>query len=459
MLNKVFIFLNTVTRILKIKESDSVNSSDLRYKRIFKTGFSIAFVRIFSAVINLFTVPLTIDYLGAERYGLWMTISTMLSMLSFADLGLGNGLLNAIAKAKGRNSMKDAQIAVSSTFFILLFISVLLLSVILIVYPNVEWYKVFNVKTEIAKSETGPSLLVFFLIFLINLPLGIIGRIQDGHQEGYKYQVWLIIGSIISLIMLLICIELKGGLPWLVLALSSGQVVASISNGIFLFSQEKRELLPRFVFFDFNTGRSLINEGSKFLILSVFTILANSSDALILSHTLGLGSVSGFEIVKKIFLFSMFTQFIIQPLWPAFAEAIERGDYSWANKTLKKAINLGVLSGLIISLPLLLFGKQIVVFWVGKMYEPSFILLLGFYANIAIANYGGVMSTFLNSGPLLTKQTKMIVLASICSIILKIVLSIKFGSSGIIWATVIGYSLFYVTPSYNLAINYLKNKI
>ena len=128
MLNKVFIFLNTVTRILKIKESDSVNSSDLRYKRIFKTGFSIAFVRIFSAVINLFTVPLTIDYLGAERYGLWMTISTMLSMLSFADLGLGNGLLNAIAKAKGRNSMKDAQIAVSSTFFILLFISLCFIS-------------------------------------------------------------------------------------------------------------------------------------------------------------------------------------------------------------------------------------------------------------------------------------------------------------------------------------------
>jgi O-antigen/teichoic acid export membrane protein len=48
-----------------------------------------------------------------------MAISSILALMSFADLGLGNGLLNAISQANGRNSKKDAQIAVSSTFFIL----------------------------------------------------------------------------------------------------------------------------------------------------------------------------------------------------------------------------------------------------------------------------------------------------------------------------------------------------
>jgi hypothetical protein len=97
--------------------------------------------------------------------------------------------------------------------------------------------------------------------------------------------------------------------------------------------------------------------------------------------------------------------------------------------------------------------------WVSPQYIPSWSLLLGFYIFVLIANYGGVMSTFLNSGPLLSKQLRMIGFASVSSVLLKIFLSFKFGVSGIIWATVIGYGIFYIVPSYRLAFNYLNNKL
>jgi hypothetical protein len=65
------------------------------------------------------------------------------------------------------------------------------------------------------------------------------------------------------------------------------------------------------------------------------------------------------------------------------------------------------------------------------------------------------MSTFLNSGPLIAKQTFFVGIASISALVLKIILSLKFGISGIIWATVIGYGVFYIIPSYRLAYKYL----
>ncbi len=113
----------------------------------------------------------------------------------------------------------------------------------------------------------------------------------------------------------------------------------------------------------------------------------------------------------------MFTQFIIQPLWPAFGEALESGDYNWARRTLTKAIKLSILSSAIISLPLLLFGKQIINIWVGPEFIPSWSLLIGFYVFILFANYGGVMSTFLNSGALVKKTANNpgIVLCQCCS--------------------------------------------
>ena len=449
-------------KIFQFTPHDTSNvqgKSQERYRRILLTGGSTAIVKIFSALINLITVPLTVNYLGAERYGLWMAISSMIALMSFADLGLGNGLLNAVSKANARNSKQEAKIAVSSTFFILVGISTVLFLIFVSIFPFISWQHVFNVQSALAIKESGPAMMTLVVIFLINIPLGIVERIQSGYQEGFKFQIWLILGSLLSFTGILICIYFKSGLVWLVLSFSGGQLLATILNGIYLFGKRRNYLLPKLKYFNWPVGKSLINSGMIFFLLGFFTLIGNTSDDIIIAQTLGSSSVAGYEIVKKMFLFSMFTQFLIQPLWPAFAEAVENGDFVWARKTVKKALYLGVSCAAIISLPLLLFGKQIIAIWVSANYQPSWWLLSGFYAFVLLANYGGVMSTFLNSGPLLSKQIRMIGLASLSAVLLKVFLSIKFGVSGIIWATVIGYFLFYVAPSYKLAFNYLNKKL
>ncbi len=451
----------------KLKKVFNLTSHDLsteqgksleRYRRILLTGGSALIVKIFSASINLVTVPLTLHYLGSERYGLWMAISSILTLMSFADLGLGNGLLNALSEANGKNNIPDAKKAVASTFFMLLAISAILFLIFISFYNFIDWPKFFNANTNIAKSESGPTIFVLISFFLINMPLGIIQRVQDGYQEGFKYQVWLVLGSVISLLLLLLCIKYKLGLPWLVLAFSGGQLISTILNGCVLFFKTKKELRPNFNNFNLNSGIALMNSGLIFFLLGLFTLLGNSSDNIIISHTIDPSSVAGYEIVKKVFLFSMVTQFLIQPLWPAFGEALQSGDFKWAKKTLYKALKLSIIINAFIALPLLLFGKQIIISWVGKEYMPSWSLLVGFYFFIILANYGGVMSTFLNSKELLKRQLVMIGLASASSVLLKIILTIKFGTSGAIWGTVIGYSIFYVYPSYNLASNFFKDK-
>ena len=458
----LFSNLQQIKSILQFSphEINSENGkSNERYRRILLTGGTTAIVKVFSALINLFTVPLTLHYLGSEQYGLWMAISSFMVLMNFADLGLGIGLLNAISKANGMENIRLAQIAVSSTFYMLLAISLVLLSCFLIIYPHIIWSEVLNARSAIAIRESGPTMFVLVMVFLINMPLGVVQRIQDGYQDGFKFQVWQIVGTIISLIGLLFCIYLKLGLPWLVLFFSSGQLIATFLNGYVLFYKQRISLRPRFKYFDFSTSKKLLNSGVIYFILILFTLIGNSSDNIVLAHTMGAASVAGYEIVKKIFLFSMFTQFIIQPLWPAFGEAIAKKDYNWASRTLKKAMKLSILIGAIMSLPLLLFGKQIINLWVGPDLVPSWSLLLGFYFYILISNYGGVMSTFLNSGEMVKKQLIIVGLSSISSIFLKIFLSIYFGVSGVIWATVIGYSIFYIIPTYKISSNYFKNKL
>jgi O-antigen/teichoic acid export membrane protein len=348
-------------------------------------------VKLFTVAINLVTVPLTVKYHGAERYGLWMAISSVMALMSFADLGLGNGLLNAVSRAKGRNDPQEAQVAVSSTFFILLGISVLLFLIFISVFPFISWQDVFNVKSSLAIQEAGPTMMVLTVTLLVNMPLGIIERIQSGYQEGYRFQVWLILGSILSLAGLLICIYFRGGLMWLVIAYSGGQLVATILNGFYLLYKKRKYLKPSFKYFNLKEGKILIRSGLIFFLLGLFALIANASDDIILTQTIGPSAVAGYEIVKKLFLFSMFTQYIIQPLWPAFAEAIASGDIAWAKNTIKKALLLGIISAGIISLPILIFGKQIIMIWVSAQFIPSWSLLLGFYVFVLLGSYGGIL--------------------------------------------------------------------
>ena len=71
-----------------------------RFRRVGLTTASSIAARGISFATSLITVPLTLHYLGAERYGLWATLSSIIALASFADLGLVNGLLNALASAQ-----------------------------------------------------------------------------------------------------------------------------------------------------------------------------------------------------------------------------------------------------------------------------------------------------------------------------------------------------------------------
>ena len=48
-------------------------------------------------VIYLLLVPLTLGYLNAYEYGIWLTLSSILTWINSFDIGLGNGCVINLA--------------------------------------------------------------------------------------------------------------------------------------------------------------------------------------------------------------------------------------------------------------------------------------------------------------------------------------------------------------------------
>ena len=103
----------------------------------------------------LLIVPFALDYLGPERYGVWLTISSFVGLLAFSDLGLGNGLLTAISKSQGRNDEPATKSYVASGFLMLSGAAVALAAAFMIVWSTVDWARVFNLTSEPDALEAG----------------------------------------------------------------------------------------------------------------------------------------------------------------------------------------------------------------------------------------------------------------------------------------------------------------
>ena len=240
-------------------ETEAGRSRERYHRAALTTAASLA-TRIVTILAGLVSVPLALHYLGTERYGLWVTISSLLSILTFADLGVGNGLLNAISEAHGKQDEQLARRYVSSAFFLLSGIAGGLALVVVLGYPLVPWPRVFNVSSTQAVAEIGPAVLVFLGCFLLNLPLGIATRIQLGYQEGYLNSPWEAAGSVLGLVGLLAVTSAQAGLPWLVLALAGGPVLGTVANTLVL-GLRRRALWPRLQAVSIDASSRILRSG------------------------------------------------------------------------------------------------------------------------------------------------------------------------------------------------------
>src|SRR3982751_421810 len=93
----------SVVRVRPFDCSTEAGRSQERYRRAALAVLASVAARGVSILTLLLTVPLTVGYLGEERYGLWMAVTSFLGFLVFADLGIGNGLINTISDAHAKN--------------------------------------------------------------------------------------------------------------------------------------------------------------------------------------------------------------------------------------------------------------------------------------------------------------------------------------------------------------------
>jgi len=437
----------SVLRWEKFDTSTAEGRSKERYRRAALTSLAQGGAKGVSILTMLVSIPLTLTYLGPERYGMWMTIGSVIMMLGFTDLGLGLGLLNTISAAHGQDDRQAAVNAVSSGFFMLSAIAILILLSFVITYPFIPWKRVFNVNSPIAVQEAGPAMAAFMACFAVNLPLGVVQRVQMGYQEGFVNSLWESAGKIVGLLGLLLVIYLKAGLVWLVLAVAGAPVLAWLCNSLILFGFLRPWLRPRWSQATFTCAGKIFQIGIMFFLLQIAVSLAFTSDNLVAAQVLGPEAVAQYSVAYQMFSVALLMATLLAgPLWPAYGEALARGDIPWVKRTLVRSLVTTFFIAGIPSLFFVIMGPWIIHLWVGSGITVPFLLLIGLGIWTTMSAVGNALSIFFNGANMLRFQVICWLLMAVSALGAKIYLAQTIGLPGIVWGTTTAFFFCCVLP-------------
>jgi O-antigen/teichoic acid export membrane protein len=436
--------------ILRLRSGKLENAQDRsreRYRRAAWTGAAAALGKIVSFGTSILTVRLTFRYLGEERYGMWMTITSVVLMLGFADLGMSNGLVNIVANSLGQRDQLAAKKAIASVFWMLSAIAIVLTLAMGIAYPFLETSRMFNVHSPTAVRESGPALLVLFLCFVLNLPLGTVRGAQTGMQKGFVNSLWSALGTIASLIALLIAIHFRAGLPVLVLSLSGAPLVASLLNGVEFFGWSHPELLPNVGAFSRDSATRLFHTGMMFFLLQVSGSIGMQTDNVVIAQILGAKAVAAYAVPARLFnMVNLFLGIVSGTMWPAYADALACSDGPWIRRTFIRVTLWGTVIAVVGTTILIIFGNRILAIWVGPQMLASPTLLTVFGLQCALYAYLQPIAFLLNGLGQLRAQVTCAMLMAVLNLGLSIYFVKHYGIIGAVLGTVIALTVVVVVP-------------
>lgn len=420
-------------------------------------GILARFTSISTVIV---TTPLTYEYLGEDRFGLWSTITSIVAFLSFADLGIGVGLMSSIATASGANDQNKVRDLISSGYAMLVCVAGSMILFLSAIYPFINWAKMFNVQTQISASEAGPAAATFLALFLLNIPAMVIQRVQLGLQDSHTFLVWQIISNAMTIIWTYIAISLDLGLPALVFALNGPPLFVNILNTIGSFWTKYRNIRPKMVSVNTALAKNMLALGWVILILQSAGMFNNLIDKFIIAQMFGAHAVASYTVTERLFnvIITIISVALI-PLWPALTEALERGDFVWINKTFKNTMFISLAINTPLAVAMIFAGPYILKFWIPGATAPGLLLLSGFAIWKIVETMTSVVITYMNGLKIFKTQLFLMVISVVLITPMKFFLIRTVGVAGAPWSMAFGMSICLLIPAYILRRNLVPQQI
>ena len=355
------------------------------------------FFRGVNILISLMYVPLLINSLSAYRYGIWLTITSIMAWLSLFDMGLGNGLRNKLSESIAKNDTKEAKYLISTAYASITILSLVLNALFFVITTHLDWSSILNVPATMRQEVTTLVNMVFILVS-VQFVLSIINSMLLAFQKPAYSSLITTFGQIVAFGAVSFCVLVlkDSSLFILGLIISLSPVILLVLFTIYIFAKEFRLYSPSFRYIKFSYLNKILSLGLKFFALQIITIILFQTCNIIIAQNVGQEGVTEYNIAYKyIGLIYMVFSIVVTPYWSASTEAYARGDFDWIKQSAKKLNFIGILLSLV-GVGLLVFSDFAYKIWLGKTlaadHKTLGLALIYFMLLIRYSTYGYILN-------------------------------------------------------------------
>lgn len=390
-------------------------------------------MRAANIVASLLVVPLTINFLDQTRYGIWLTLSSIISWVTFFDLGLSHGFRNRFAEAKARGEANLARQYVSTTYaIIIIIVSILTIITLFLNHFFIDWPALLHIQQSY-KQELTLVFAVVIIFTCIGMITNIFSSLLAADQKVGIASIIQAIGQYIALLLIYILSQnTDGSIASLAICYSGAPCIFALMVSIvaFLFGGY-RQYRPSIKYIKFELTESIINLGMKFFTIQLCMLAVFQIINIIISRELGPDAVTQYNIANKYFNIILMTlTIIITPFWSAFTDAYTKGDYVWMKSAHKKLLQLFAMS-IVLYILLLTISPFVYGLWIGTSVSIPFTVSASMAFCVFCQTYSTVNSYIINGIGTLKIQTIVYIFFALTSWLF-LTLSCKLGLEGLI---------------------------
>lgn len=363
------------------------------------------FIKGASILCGLLIIPLTLNYVDSETYGVWLTLSSMIAWISFFDIGINNGLRNKLAEAFAARNYELGKKYVSTTYAILTLIFLPIMIILYCVAPLLDWNSILNLPNQDPNSLLTAILIIIgyfctnFILSTINIVILADQRPADAAFRGLVQQV-------ITIVVIYTMTQFfEGNLINLCIGLCIAPILVVVLFNLTLFSGRYHNISPSFKSVDLKAVPDLMKLGVQFFIIQIAGVIQFQLVNFLIIRNYGASDVTSYNIAYKYFsiltiVWSIFTA----PIWTAVTDAIAKGDMQWVKGMTQKYVK--VMTFFLLAGPImLLLSNPVYKIWIGDSVHVPFVLSFWVMLFNMVTMFGSVFVNILNGAGVLKTQT------------------------------------------------------
>jgi O-antigen/teichoic acid export membrane protein len=359
-------------------------------------------------------------------------------MMTFLDIGVGNGLRNKFSEAVANQNITLARAYVSTAYSVFGAIQLSLIGLFLLVLRYIPWQRIFNTQIDTRQLQVVVSLTV--VAMAVKLVLDLLSYVLFALQEPSRVGLIAFLSNALVLVGTYALIHFtESNLIYLAAVSAISPIPILVAGSFVLYRNRLKAYRPNLRLADFKYAKSLLSLGYQFFIIQLAVIVIFYTDNLIITQLFGPAEVTTYNVAFRYFnAVNILFTIAVAPYWSAFTEAFITNDAAWMSRTYHYLQKLWI--GLVVTVfGMVLLANTVYLLWVGNRVKVPFALNVCMGMFVIVSCWNSINSLILNG---IGKVKLQLIVALFCAVV-NIPLAILFGrylqmmSTGVILATTV----------------------